>query len=356
MPRRLCTRHPAHLTGVFVRVLLDQRQLHANVRWYHDAVRAHGLTLRAHVKGHRLAQVTSHQLASGACGIVAQTAREAVHHATETGVRDVVIARPSTEQWRLPVYAAAARALDARGVRTTVQVTSRDAVAVLAAEAARAGVRLGVRLEVDVGADRGLPATEVPGAAREIASSAALRLDGVSGYYSPVDSFAATRWAHGARSAARVLVEVAGHVRNAGIRCPVVSMGGTVNGLVASGVPGVTEIAAGAYALADATVAAATGCAPALLVEGGVVDGDLEEAAADLLRACGNDWDHETTATTPELVPVRQRLSRETATVQLVPAHICPVLMRARFVDVVTHEGREPTSRWRPVLLPEVEP
>jgi D-serine deaminase-like pyridoxal phosphate-dependent protein len=349
-------RHLAIPEGADVRVLLDHERLSANLVWFHRTVAAHGLTLRAHVKGHRLAQVTSRQMAAGASGIVAQTAREALHHVTVAGVADVVIARPTEEPWRFGVYASVARDLQTAGARTTVQVASRSAIAVLADEASRAGIELGVRLEVDVGAERGLAVSDVVAAARDVTGASRLRLEGVAGYYSPVDALAASRWAHGARAAAHRLVEAAHAIRDADLECAVVSVGGTLNGLHASGIPGVTEISAGAYALADASVASASGCAPALGIEGDVDDGVLERAAVDLLSGSWNEWDPSTTATTPELVPADPDSCWGSPSVRLVPAHICPVMMRVGHVDVTSAAGREPYTRWTPVLLPEVEP
>lgn len=348
-------RHPVPTDGNVVQIQLHYDLLNRNIAWYHRSIAAHGLSIRAHVKGHRIPEVSALQLAHGACGIVAQTAREALHHVREAGATDVVIARPTAEPWRLEVYARLAAELHAAGARMVVQVTDRCSIAVLARAAERVEADLAVRLEVDVGAERGLSAGEVHLAARDVAGAPRLRLDGVAGYYSPASPDDVARWAHGSRTAARVLVAAATRVRAAGIDCPVVSVGGTVNGLHASSVSGVTEVTAGAYALADRSVAGVTGCVPALVVHGLGSDSDLDSDTAELLAGTVNDWDASVSAATTDLLPVALGGPWSDGPVALVPEHICPLVVQPVEIDVVDGPTDAVTTRWSPALLPEIE-
>lgn len=338
-----------------MRVVVDREQVEKNIAWYHGAVCAHGPVVRAHVKGHRLPEVTRLQIGHGAVGIVAQTAREALHHARATPIASVVLARPVTEAWRLRAYAEAAPALRSCGTTPIVQLCDQGAVDALEEHARSAGTRLGVRLEVEVGADRGFSRERaLIAAARQVQASDSLELDGVAGYFSPADATEVEAWAYHSRHAARRLVAFAEALRSAGIDCSTVSVGGTLNGLYAGAVPGVTEVSAGAYALGDSVTAARSGCVPAITVHTEPGEG-LQSArmAAQALSETGNDWDPTVTATTTELQVVQpDALACHSEPHVLVPAHICPFVMQPLQYEI-DERAVTTTRRWSPALLPE---
>jgi D-serine deaminase-like pyridoxal phosphate-dependent protein len=338
-----------------MRVVVDREQVENNIAWYHEAVRVHGPVVRAHVKGHRLPEISRLQINHGAVGIVAQTAREALHHARAAEVPSVVLARPVTEPWRLKAYAEAADALRECGTTPIVQLCDREAVDALDAHARNTGARLAVRLEIEVGADRGFRSeAELLAAARQVQASQCLELEGVAGYYSPADAVEVEGWAHHSRLAARTLVASAEALRSAEIDCSTVSVGGTLNGLYAGAVPGVTEISAGAYALGDSVTAARSGCVPAITVHTEPDDGPQSaRRAAEAFAETGNDWEPMVTATTTELRIVQpDAIASHSEARVLVPAHICPFVMQPLEYEVA-ERAVATAGRWSPALLPE---
>lgn len=339
-----------------MRVVVDRDQLERNIAWYHETVWAHGPVVRSHVKGHRLPEITQLQIAQGAVGIVAQTVREALHHARATPLESVVLARPVTESWRLQAYAEAATALRSFGARPIVQLCDHRAVDELEKHARSAGTQLGVRLEVEVGADRGFSSqSALIEAARWVQASDCLEFDGVAGYYSPADATEVEAWAYHSRRAAGRLVAFAEALRSAEIDCSTVSVGGTLNGLYAGAIPGVTEVTAGAYALGDSVTAARSGCAPAITVLTEPEDGlQSVHMVAQALSETGNDWDPTVTATTIELrVAKPDDLSSRGEPQVFVPAHICPFVMQPLELEVTEHAVSS-VQHWSPALLPEL--
>lgn len=360
---RVCGLCPLHIRVVVIglETLLDLDQVHENIAWYHASLNSHGLRVRAHVKGHRLAQVTAAQIIQGASGVVAQTAREARHHLSRTTASSVVLARPSMEDWRLRAAAGLSMEFNPFGIEVIVQVSDFPALQILSREAWRIRTCVRVRLEVEVGADRGFSDEhEVLTAAEFIRHSGFLTLEGLSGYYSPADKAEVETWAHHARQAARLLVGMAQVVRDADIDVPTVSVGGTLNGLYASGIPGITEITAGAYALGDAIVASRSAIVPALIIRAaiGATPGTLEPSAKQVLAATFNDWDEAITITTPSLEPLVQdtwpTAVEAGSIITVIPSHICPLMLQSLEIKVQS-EGRPLPSAWTPQILTELQ-
>lgn len=107
-----------------------------------------------------------------------------------------------------------------------------------------------------------------------------VRFDGVTGYPAPETAAEIRDRDRLGHTYAWQLVAAAEAIRARGIPVPVVAMGGTATAAGASGVDGVTELCAGAYATYDGG-----------LVEVGVCETDqlavtIDAGAADLLAGC----------------------------------------------------------------------
>jgi D-serine deaminase-like pyridoxal phosphate-dependent protein len=271
--------------GVSPEAYVDVGRLRENVREYHEAA---PVPVRAHVKGHRTAEVARLQMAAGACG-VAVTRVSGTSAYLDAGIGDVVVAWP----WRDPALLDRFAALATR-CRLSVHVDAAETVPVLSRAAARHGVTLGVRIQADA-----------PGAltiARLAADSPGLTLDGVTGYQ-PITT----------KEDAERLVELAARVRRSGLPCPVVALGGTPSIDVV--VPGITELGAGAYALRDAGLAALGWC--------GLDQVAISVTDPALLEGCGQPWHPE---------PYVRRGGA------LLPVHVCPLILRVAVLRTSTGE------------------
>lgn len=310
-------------------VIVDLPRLDANISRFHQAAAAAGPQVRAHVKAHRTIELAQRQVAAGATGVAVHTASAAVQLAA-AGVDDIVLAWPWPDAWRFPLFVAAAIQVP----RFALHVDRPEAITGVGAAASARGTEVGVRIDL-----RHAPAEAVLALAKLTVDTPGVRLDGIAGY-SPTATTEEIRDRHdvGRRHAQRV-VAVAETLRDAGIDCPVVSVGGTPTAPGALDVDGVTEICAGAYATLDGGLAAAGAC------QADDVALTVAADATDLLDGCAQPWDP-AVAWLPAAPPYQDRLA---------PAHICPlaanVLTRGAEITVVANGER--VAVWRPFAAPD---
>jgi len=310
-----------------VSVHLELSKLDANIARYTARAREAAVALRAHIKGHRVPEITARQMKAGAVGVSLQSAAEARAHA-RAGARDVVVAWPWRDPWRWSLFAELARTNE-----VSVHVDDPAVVPGLAAAARAARTRLGVRIEVDTGQNRsGVAPQSAVALARSVHDESSLRLDGVTGYaaISTADE-AKSRFELGRRHA-ELLVGVADELRRAGLPCPVVSVGGTPTLAGALSVAGVTEVCCGAYALLDSGLAVLGEC------ELDDVAVSLGDADADLLTGADQAWQPGVTM---------NRIGQST----VLPAHICPLVAKRPLLRVL-RDGAQ-VAVWRALVDPD---
>ncbi|MFJ4434528.1 alanine racemase [Streptomyces sp. NPDC088923] len=324
---------------------LDLARLDRNLARLHGRAAARGVHVRAHVKGHRTAEIARRQVAAGATGIaVTQLAQARAYVAA--GIDDVVIAHPWPEPWRWELIG-----MLARHCRASTHVNSVAAVHGLADAAERADAVLGVRVQLGTGYDAtATPDAELLDIARAVTARPALRLDGVTAYQALLTAEAAKEPAATGRSTAAYAVRTARLLRAAGLPCPTVTVGGTPTAGGALSVPGVTEICSGAYALNDLGMVAVGACAPddvALTLT--VTDPQRCGEAARLLDAHPYPWQSAPDPYRPaSAVPPHRPLS---------PPHICAVTPGLAAMTVYADEAAEHegfTGTWQ--LLNEQDP
>jgi D-threonine aldolase len=204
--------------------------------------------LRPHVKAHKTPEIARRQLAAGSCtGLTCATVGEA-EAVADLGA-DLLIANELIDR------RACDRAAElARGRVLTVAVDSAEGVEALSAAAQRAGVTVGVLVDLDVGQQRcGVnPGQEALTLAHRAAAAPGLELRGLMGYEGHVQAIR-DRGEREARAgeAMRKLVATAELLLRAGLRCDIVSGGGTGTFDISGRMPGITEVQAGSYALMD---------------------------------------------------------------------------------------------------------
>jgi D-serine deaminase-like pyridoxal phosphate-dependent protein len=232
--------------------LVDLHRLERNIRHMQNAVDALGVRLRPHVKTAKCVPIAVRQREAGAHGITVSTLKEAdTFHAA--GFDDILYAVGI-----VPAKLPHVLALRQRGCRLQVVVDSVEAAAALVAAGQAAGHRFDALIEVDVDGQRaGVP----PDSARLLDIAHRLHDGGVAlcgvmthggGSYGVLGHDALVAFAEQERSRC---VLAATRLRDAGLPCPVVSVGSTPTALSAHSAEGVTEIRAGVYVFHDLVMA-----------------------------------------------------------------------------------------------------
>lgn len=226
--------------------LIDERRLDRNIARMQAHVAALGVQFRPHVKTSKCVAVATRQRAAGAHGITVSTLKEAEQfHAA--GFDDILYAVGLA-----PHRAAQALALQRAGCQLTVVVDSLAAAEALIAAAEGQPVRVMIELDVD-GHRAGVP----PDAPRlielgRLLHTRGMALHGVMAHagssYDCRDAAALARCAEAERAGT---VRGAQRLRDAGLPCPVVSVGSTPTALSARALAGVTEVRAGVYVFFD---------------------------------------------------------------------------------------------------------
>lgn len=237
-------------------LLLDLDVLEANLVRMQRRCDALGVALRPHAKTHKSAEVARRQREHGARGLTVSTLSEARYFA-DAGFDDLT--------WAFP--AVLSRLGEARELaeRATLRLTVDTPEAVAALD--ESGFPFHVFLEVDSGQHRsGVdPAAErAVELARRLADHPRLVFAGLlthSGHaYGATSPAEAAAFAEAER---RVMVDLAGRLRDAGVPVPVVSVGSTPAMSHAADLSGVDEARPGNYAFFDGTQAAIGSCSPA---------------------------------------------------------------------------------------------
>ena len=229
-------------------LVLDVAALDRNIRRMADFFAQGACRLRPHFKAHKTPEIARRQLAGGSCvGLTCATVSEA--EATAEFCSDLLIANEPIGPGKCERIAALARR-----VRMIVAVDSTAGLGAISAAARHAGVAVGVLIDLNVGQTRCgvLPGAAAVALAKEAASTPGVRLRGVMGYEGHVVSLPdrVEREAR-TREAMAGLVETAALVRAAGLRCDIVSAGGTGTYDISGRIAGITEIQAGSYVLMD---------------------------------------------------------------------------------------------------------
>ncbi|MBB4267351.1 DSD1 family PLP-dependent enzyme [Roseospira visakhapatnamensis] len=231
-------------------LVVDLTAFEANVRAMKGFAAAHGMALRAHAKTHKSADIALIQMVEGgARGVCCQKVSEA-EALVAGGVRDVLVSNQVVDARRVDRLAALAQR-----ARVAVCVDDADAIGPLSAAAARHRVMLEVLVEIDVGNGRcgvapGAPAVEL---ARRVANAPALRFVGLQAYQGAAQHI----YGHDARRAAiaasvALVRETVAAITETGMRCPVVSGGGTGTWPFEAESGVYTELQCGSYIFMDA--------------------------------------------------------------------------------------------------------
>ncbi|MBS1187231.1 MAG: family PLP-dependent enzyme [Burkholderiaceae bacterium] len=229
-------------------LLLDLDAFEHNLRQMAALAERGGLALRPHAKAHKSVAIASAQIAQGAAGICCQKLSEAYPFAA-AGVKNIFI----SNQFAGPKKVAMAVEL-ARQAELSVCVDHPAQVRALGEAAQRHGVRVAVLPEIDVGHER-CGVADADGLLTlvdAIAAQPALSFAGIQAYHGGAQHI--SDWVQRrdvSRRSAELTAQFLRCLEAHGIRCSIVTGGGTGSAEfdVENGV--LTEIQPGSYALMD---------------------------------------------------------------------------------------------------------
>lgn len=229
-------------------LILDAERMDRNVARLRTRLDALGVALRPHLKTSKCVEVARRVMATPAGPATVSTLREASRFA-EAGVRDIVYAVGIAPSKLPQVLELRARGVDIAVVLDTVE----QAHAVV--EASRnAGARIPALIEIDCDGHRsGIrpdDGTQLLEIGRCLDDGAELR-----GVITHAGASYAARGNDALRQCAEIerrsVVEAAATLREAGLPCPVISVGSTPTAHNATDLAGVTEVRAGVFVFFD---------------------------------------------------------------------------------------------------------
>lgn len=228
--------------------VIDVPRMQHNIRRMQDRMNALGVRFRPHVKTSKCTEVARAQIEAGAAGITVSTLKEAAHF-FDAGVTDILYAVGMVAS-KLP----AALALRRRGCDLKIITDSVASAQAIVAFGAEYGETFEVWIEIDTDGHRsGIRPDEAAllDVARVLHDGGAA-LGGVmthAGSSYELDTPEALAAMAEQERAGCVLA--ATRLREAGLPCPVVSVGSTPTALAATYLEGVTEVRAGVYVFFD---------------------------------------------------------------------------------------------------------
>jgi D-serine deaminase-like pyridoxal phosphate-dependent protein len=229
-------------------VLIDVPGMDRNILAMAEIAEKNGVSLRPHVKTHKIPAIARKQVGAGAGGITVAKVSEAEIMANG-GLDDIFIAYPVVTEAKIR----RAMLLNER-VRLILGVDSLEGARKLSSVAEGGGTAVEVRLEVDTGLKRtGVRVREAVELAGGISKLANLNLTGIYTYRgavlengAPTLDLEKAGYQEGA-----LMVSLANQMRERGIKLEDVSLGSTPTAKYAAEVEGVTEIRPGTYVFYD---------------------------------------------------------------------------------------------------------
>jgi D-serine deaminase-like pyridoxal phosphate-dependent protein len=228
--------------------LIDTTRMENNIRRMQRRMNGLGVKFRPHVKTSKCAPVVRAQIAAGAQGITVSTLKEAAQFYAE-GVTDILYAIGIT-----PTKLDQVLALRRQGCDLKIITDSLLSAKAIVAYGREHGEVFEVWIEVDVDGHRSgvVPDDDILLEVGRTLHDGGMKLGGVISHagssYDLDTTDALQEIAERERASS---VRAAGHLRNAGLPCPVVSIGSTPTALNYTSLDGVTEVRAGVYVFFD---------------------------------------------------------------------------------------------------------
>jgi 3-hydroxy-D-aspartate aldolase len=230
-------------------LVIDLEALERNIARMAGHCRDNSISLRAHAKTHKCAEVARRQIAAGAIGQCCAILDEAEHLAA-AGIGNILITSPQVSE----ISVRRLLALNARCPGLMAVVDSKEAASRLSQAAFAAGQTLTLLVDIDVGHHRtGIaPGEPAAGLAAQVAQSPGLILVGIQGYAGHVQHIAdrAEREAQSSQSVEK-LRQTRDLLKAKGLAPRIISGGGTGSFDIDPAKQVLTELQAGSYVFMD---------------------------------------------------------------------------------------------------------
>ncbi|SEO96409.1 alanine racemase [Paenibacillus sp. OV219] len=229
-------------------VLIDLDAVDRNIARMQDIADRAGVSLRPHVKTHKLPVLAHKQIEAGAVGVTVAKLGEAEVMAAG-GVRDILIAYPIVGKQKLDRLIRLAK-----HVNVTVAVDSFAAAEAISVAAMEANMTIGVLVEFDcgfrrVGLEAGVPVLEL---AMQLVQLPGIEIKGIMTFggqaYQAADEAELRRIG---REEGQAAADTAELLNDEGIAADIVSAGSSPGSQYTAFVQGVTEIRPGTYIFGD---------------------------------------------------------------------------------------------------------
>ncbi|MGR9577807.1 DSD1 family PLP-dependent enzyme [Pandoraea sputorum] len=228
--------------------VIDVPRMQQNIRRMQSRMDTLGVRFRPHVKTSKSVEVAQAQIDAGATGITVSTLKEAAHF-FDHGVTDILYAVGMVAS-KLP----AALALRRRGCDLKIITDSVASAQAIVAFGAEYGETFDVWIEIDTDGHRSgiRPDEDALIDVARVLHDGGAKLGGVMTHAgSSYDFDTPEALAAIAEQERAGCVLAATRLRDAGLPCPVVSVGSTPTALAAEQLEGVTEVRAGVYVFFD---------------------------------------------------------------------------------------------------------
>lgn len=238
-------------------LVLDAERMDRNIARLRARLDGLGVALRPHLKTAKSVDVARRAMNSAAGPATVSTLKEAAQFAA-AGVRDIIYAVGIA-----PAKLAQVLALRAEGIDLAVVLDTVEQAEAVAAASRAAGTRIPALIEIDCDGHRSgvLPGDRqrLIDIGRALEAGAALRgvITHAGGSYTARGAEALQQCAEAER---RSVVDAAAILREAGLPCPVVSVGSTPTAHNALDLTGVTEVRAGVFMFFDLVMAGVGVC------------------------------------------------------------------------------------------------
>jgi D-serine deaminase-like pyridoxal phosphate-dependent protein len=233
-------------------LLLDEARMQHNIDRMRSRLARFRVGFRPHVKTNKCIEVTRRLTADAAGPITVSTLHEADYF-TARGVTDILYAVGIA-----PNKLDHVTKLRRQGVKLSVILDSAEAARMVAAHGRANGETFDVLIEIDTDRHRaGVPpeAPELIAIGRELNGDGATLMGVMTHAGKSYDCKSADEIRAMAEQERAGVVTAALRLREAGLPCPVVSVGSTPTALYAENLDGVTEVRAGVYVFFDLVMA-----------------------------------------------------------------------------------------------------
>ena len=229
-------------------LVIDLDIVKRNIAKMQSIASQYNVSLRPHIKTHKMVYFAHLQMKAGACGITCAKVSEAEVMA-DGGLDDIFIAYPLVGSFRLERAMKLAR----RCRRLILAIDSKETADMLSTAATKALLTIEVRLEIDTGARRtGITTERLVELALYVQSLPGLKLTGIYTFKSLIYQGAPTEDREKAgQEEGRLMADAAGMLREAGLTINEISAGSTPTGENVARTGLVSEIRPGTYIFND---------------------------------------------------------------------------------------------------------